>query len=381
MTDRERFLACLSKESVDRPPYWLFWGPWGTTYGRWADEGLPAGLETRKYYPWVQSLYDAHDTTVNDFRSLFSPDSPPLVVPVNCGPCPVFDEGTIEETDEYIIFIDSWGIKRRDIKENVSMSEFLEHPVKDRKSWEKFKEERLDPDHPERLAGDWKERCRTWMEKGYPIQLGYCPDTTLFGGIRWLFGVEECLVAFYTMPDLIHEIMDHLTSLYITVFEKVVKHVRVDVIHFFEDMCGRHGSLISPQHWDEFMGPNYLRMRKFADEHGIPLLSVDTDGNPETIIPSMLKAGVNYLWPLEVAAGCDVNALQSRFPELGMMGGIDKRALALNTDAVTKELERIRPALDRGGYVPALDHGVPDDVSWDNYQCFAEGLKNMIGKQ
>ena len=146
-------------------------------------------------------------------------------------------------------------------------------------------------------------------------------------------------------------------------------------------MCGRHGSLISPQHWDEFMGPNYLRMRKFADEHGIPLLSVDTDGNPETIVPSMVKAGVNYLWPLEVAAGCDVNALQDRFPTLGMMGGIDKRALALGPDAIDKELERIRPAIERGRYAPALDHGVPDDVSWPNYRHFAESLKKMIGKQ
>ena len=26
MTDRERFLACLLGQPVDRPPYWIFWG-------------------------------------------------------------------------------------------------------------------------------------------------------------------------------------------------------------------------------------------------------------------------------------------------------------------------------------------------------------------
>ena len=41
MTERERFLACLLGKPVDRPPYWLFWGPWGHTWTRWEREGKP----------------------------------------------------------------------------------------------------------------------------------------------------------------------------------------------------------------------------------------------------------------------------------------------------------------------------------------------------
>ena len=81
-----------------------------------------------------------------------------------------------------------------------------------------------------------------------------------------------------------------------------------------------------------------------------------------------------------MAAGCDINALQGEYPTLGMMGGIDKRALAIGPKEIDAELERIRPAMEIGGYVPALDHGVPDDVSWDNYRYYAEKLKIMIGK-
>jgi uroporphyrinogen decarboxylase len=182
------------------------------------------------------------------------------------------------------------------------------------------------------------------------------------------------------MPDLVHEIMDHLTSIYLTVFGKVVREVGVDVIHFWEDMCGRQGPLISPRHWEEFMGPNYRRMKEFAREHGIPLLSVDTDGNPDLIIPSMMRAGVNYLYPMEVAAGCDVNALRDKYPMLGMMGGIDKRALAAGPRAIDEELARIRPAMEKGGYIPDLDHLIPDDVSWKNYSYYAESLKRLVGK-
>jgi len=360
VNDRERYLACLLGEPVDRPCFWLRWGPWGTTWARWEKEGKPADI-------------------VNHHTGL-DVDGLPQDVPVNLGPCPRFERTVIEEDAQYVTFTDGWGIKRRDYKGGTSMSQFLEFPVKDRKDWQKFKEERLDPDNPHRLDGDWRDRCAVWTEKGYPITLGYYPDTTLYGGLRWLLGDEECLLAFYTMPDLVHDIMDHLTSLYLTVFAAVVREVRVDTIHIWEDMCGRQGPLISPKHWQEFMGPNYRRIRNFADEHGIPLMSVDTDGNPDLIIPPMMGAGVNYLWPFEVAAGCDVNVLRDKYPDLAMMGGIDKRALAKDPEAIDRELERVRPAVERGRYIPDLDHGIPDDVSWQNYCHFAAALKRLVGK-
>ncbi|MBI2504230.1 MAG: hypothetical protein HYW07_13475 [Candidatus Latescibacteria bacterium] len=361
MTERERFLAWMLGEKADRPPYWLFWGPWRTTWKRWEGEGKPAGL-----------------THQGEVRRLFGAEQPPLAVPVNCGPCPRLERRVLEEDEDYVVFTDTWGIKRRDYKHGESMSQFLEFPVKGRGGWERFKEERLDPDHPERLAGSWREQTAEWTRQGYPIQLGYFPDVGIFGGLRWLLGDEECLLAFYTMPELVHEVMEHLTDVYLAVFSKVVEVVRVDVIHLWEDMCGRQGSLISPQHWEEFMGPCYRRVRDFAGEHGIPLISVDTDGDPGQIIPPMVAAGVNYIFPLEVAAGCDVHALRARFPELALMGGIDKRALAQGPAAIDRELERIRPALAGGRYIPELDHLIPDDVSWENYCHYAASLKRLI---
>lgn len=357
MTHRERFLACILGEPVDRPPFWLFWGPWGGTWQRWIQEGKPE---------------DANH------RSLFDPDPVPAVVPVNCGPCPSFPRTVLQEDTETIVHIDTWGITRRDFKYSESMSQFLEFPVRDRKDWERYKQERLDPDHPDRLAGEWKQMGKAWMEQEIPIQIGYFPDVGVFGGLRWLLGDEECLIAFYTMPDLVHEIMDHLTSVYLTVFEKVAREIRVDVIHIWEDMCGRQGPLISPAHWQEFMGPNYRRIRAFADEHGIPVVSVDTDGNPDLIIPPMIKAGVNLLFPVEVAAGCDINELQKRYPTLAFMGGIDKRVLARDSQAIDKELKRIQPAIARGRYIADLDHLVPSDVSWENYCHYAQSLKQMV---
>lgn len=362
MTDRERFLACILGEPVDRPPYWLFWGPWGYTWERWKREGKPEEL----------SSWDL-------VRRHFGAETGPLALNVNCGPCPKIEPKVLEENDEYVVHMDSWGIIRRNPKNNESMSQFLSFPVKTRADWERFRDERLDPDHPARLNGDWRARAAEWQAKGFPIQLGYYPDVGLYGGLRWLLGDEECLVAFYDAPDLVHEIMERLTDVYITVFDKVTREVRVDVIHIWEDMCGRQGPLISPAHWEEFLGPCYRRISRFARERGIPVISVDTDGWPDPIIPPMMASGVNYLFPFEVAAGCDVNAFRAKYPTLGMMGGIDKRALASGPEAIDKELERVRPAVESGRYIPDLDHLIPDDVSWDNFCHFARGLRKLVG--
>jgi len=364
VNDRERFVACMLGEPVDRPPFWLYWGPWETTWARWRAEGLPAEYKN-----------------LDHIQAAFGADAAPAVLPVNLGPCPPFQRRILHEDDDYVTWTDGWGIKRRNPKASESMSEFIAFPVSGRGDWESYRDERLDPDHPDRLAGDWRRRADECARAGTPVQIGYFPDVGIFGSVRWLLGDEECLLAFYTDPDLVHEIMDHMTGLYLAVFEKVCREVRVDVIHIWEDMCGRQGPLISPRHWEEFMGPCYRRIKAFARARDIPVLSVDTDGNPDRIIPPMMAAGVNYLFPMEVAAGCDVNALRRKYPTLGMMGGIDKRALADGPGAIDRELERVRPAVAAGRYVPDLDHCVPDDVSWENYCYYARRLKELVGKQ
>lgn len=60
------------------------------------------------------------------------------------------------------------------------------------------------------------------------------------------------------------------------------------------------------------------------------------------------------------------------------MGGLDKFALAHGREAIDKELEKVSYMLEQGRYVPGLDHGVPPDVSWDNYRYFFDHLRELI---
>ena len=53
---------------------------------------------------------------------------------------------------------------------------------------------------------------------------------------------------------------------------------------------------------------------------------------------------------------------------MAMFGGIDKRVLARSKSEIDAMVERILPPMRaRGGYIPTCDHGVPEEVPYENY--------------
>jgi uroporphyrinogen decarboxylase len=190
-------------------------------------------------------------------------------------------------------------------------------------------------------------------------------------------GVEPLLTGFYDNPDLIHAIMNHCTSLWISIWERVAAEVQIDHIHIWEDMSGKQGSLISPSMVREFMMPCYDRIVAFAEHAGVRLVSVDTDGDCSELVPIFMEHGVNVFFPFEVQAGNDIREYRSLYPGLGIIGGLDKRALALGKSEIDAEVGKAREMVAVGRYVPAFDHHIPPDVPWSNYEYAVNQLKKV----
>ena len=75
----------------------------------------------------------------------------------------------------------------------------------------------------------------------------------------------------------------------------------------------------------------------------------------------------------------DAVEVRKQYPKLQMTGGIDKRALMKDQKDIDEELDRRIPfMLERGGYIPYVDHHVPPDISLDNFIYYRKRLKNMI---
>ena len=74
-----------------------------------------------------------------------------------------------------------------------------------------------------------------------------------YGGLRFLFGEENLSYMFYDDPQLIKDIQDHLTDLWISLFNDVLGDVSPDFCILWEDMAYRNGSMISPEFFKEFL--------------------------------------------------------------------------------------------------------------------------------
>jgi hypothetical protein len=93
----------------------------------------------------------------------------------------------------------------------------------------------------------------------------------------------------------------------------------------------------------------------------------------------MMDAGVDVVWPLERAAGQDPVRLRAKFGRsLRLWGGVDKRVLAEGPEAIDEHLRAMRPLIDEGGFIPAVDHTVPPDVSWANFCHYMDSKRKLL---
>lgn len=288
---------------------------------------------------------------------------------------PNFEDKLIEDRGEHEVIQDFSGRHvlvfkgRRD----GFMPEYLDHPVKDMKSWEEKCKWRMNPETPGRY--DYLERVQP--EAIVAAGQGVYICQLLVGGymyLRSLMGPIETLYAFYDMPEVIHDCMKTWLELADAVTSRHQEFITFDELFLSEDICYNHGLLCSPDHVKEFLFPYYQQLitnvkSRQIDRNRRLFINIDTDGNCVWAIDLYQEGiGMDALAPFEVASGCDVVEIGKRYPNLVMSGGIDKRILAKGKKEIDEMLERILPAMrKRGGYIPTCDHGVPAEVSMENY--------------
>lgn len=356
MNNKDRIINTVLCKKVDRLPYLCEFGPWEETLIRWSSEGMPPK------YQWKEHL----DLDKGVFK-----------LPVNLGFFPEFKTEVIEVRGEYDIMQDRFGVISK-VKRNVStIPSYLSFPVTCMEDWNVIKEQRLNSEDKGRFPENFDDIASQCNVGDYVVRIGKYPFG-LFGTIRELMGVEEFLVAFYENPELIKDMMDYLTDFWIRIYEIAASKVKIDWIHIWEDMSGKTGSMISPKLVKEFMIPNYRKITEFAKKNNIPIISVDTDGNCEELVPIFMEAGINLIFPFEVNSGSDINEYRKKYPSLGIMGGIDKMELSMGFQEIDNELERVRSVFEKTGYIPMLDHGIPPEVSWVNFNYYMKRLKEII---
>jgi len=302
-------------------------------------------------------------------------------VGVYYGPVPRFEYKVIKEDEKTRLYINHEGILMRELKDNTmsSMPQFVRFPVETEEDFETLSKERLNIDFEKRVPGDWDKKVRSWRKRTKPLRCWAGRWGGYFGPLRNFMGVENLCIAFYEQPRLIEKMMENRTEAIIGITQKVLEHTTIDTFWFWEDMAYNHGSLINPEMFKRFALPHYRKVCDWLRKQGVDIIFLDSDGDISELIPIWLEAGINGLWPFEVQAGMDVVQVRREYGhDLLIGGGIDKRAVVVGGETMRREVDRVMPLVEDGGYFPELDHSAPPDISWKNMCEYMEYLLKRL---
>ena len=351
MTPKERVLAALEREPVDRLPYGdSLWGETRAKYvagGKLREDEDPCdhfGFSWR-LAGWLNGVADL------DFE--------PVV---------------LEETEDTILELDGNGARLRRWKNRSGTPEHVGFTVTDRAGWEEHVKPHLV--NFDRRRVPWEEYRATRRKAQEQGQAFGWQGVAPFEQMHPVCGHEHMLVGMALDPDWVRDMVMTYADFTIRHLDALIAEEGVpDFFWFYEDMGFKNKPFMSPAMYEEIVEPGHRKLFGYAHDHGCKVV-VHSCGFVEPLVPGLIRAGMNCLQAMEVKAGMDLPHLAAEFGDrIAFCGGIDIRIVAANDRSrLEEELKRkIVPVLEQGGgYLLHSDHSIPPEVEYDTLKWFFE---------
>jgi hypothetical protein len=373
MTARDRYVNTLLFKGTDRAPLVPGYGR-ESTHNRWYQEGLPKGTRNIAEYAYREAggtldWPEAGEDFYIDTKMI-----------------PTFEEKVIEKRTHTQI-VQDWKGNICEIGLDFSVAHLREPidfctrswircPVETRRDWNEM-QKRYDSDYPARFPDDARKTGKRLADRKHPIVINISGP---FWQLREWLGFERLCLLFHDDPGWIKEMIAFWEDFVIRLLCKLFTYLVPEHVHFSEDMAYKAHPMISPAMTREFLLPSWSRWSGTCHDAGVHVVGIDSDGDVSTLIPLMIDAGFDYVDPMEVAAGNDLPAYRKNYGrKVAFGGGIDKREIAKGGEHIVRELDRLKPVIGSGGYIPSCDHAIPVDVGWAEFVHYVRTLAKATG--
>jgi hypothetical protein len=370
MNNRVEALNVLYYRPYERLPI-VHFGFWNETMDKWAEEGHISVEEAKS---WGDG--NAADTSIGqklgfDFNwySCFHFNAS-LNPPFDTRVMTVHDDGSRE-----IMNGDGVIVLERDGATGIPSE--IAHTLKNRQAWRDHYLPRLQWT-PERVNWAYLDSLPEPQLRDRPIGL-HCGS--LWGRIRDITGVVGLSYMMADEPELVEEMAEVTADLCYQGAKAILEHYDgFDFAHFWEDICYKSGPLVNPKFFHDHIGPYYKRITDLVHAHGIQIVSLDCDGKIDKLIPTWFENGVNTMFPIEVGTwNASITPWRSQYgKELRGVGGMNKVVFSRDRAAIDAEVERLKPMVEMGGYLPCPDHRLAPDSKWENVQYYCERMRTVF---
>jgi len=351
MNSKERVLAILNREPVDRLPVDI----WHT--------------------PEIGQLLHAHYGTANDldlYRKMGLDKivwiSPVYNAPSMDGPAGSFHDGAALRT--------MWGTPLKEQRAGEAIyHEFGEPPLRDYETADALDAypHWPDPDHfdYEAMAATVKEASKDFVTMG--------PWVSFFEVYCQMRGLETALMDLALNPDLVSATLDRIEDCQTQMMRRFFDRVagQLDMVFISDDMGSQNGLLMSEGMWEQFFQGRMTRWCELIHSHGLRVF-YHSDGACEPLIGRLLDCGIDVLNPIQhVCPDMDRSELKRKFgARVVFHGGIEnQQVLPFGTaDDVRQETRECMRTLGAGGrgYIVCSCHNIQPGTPLENIQAMVE---------
>lgn len=350
MTPRERVIAALARERPDRVPIDYSAVPEVT-------RRLQSHFQVFDKEALFQRL--GVDFRIIEPRFLDAPGTPTA------------SDGT---------YLDIWGVRHATrMTGGIQFHEFLEHPlanaqcIADLENYRWPRAECID-------VSMTREQAQRYRK--YAVVSG--PWTPLFCQLFFLRGMEQTLEDMLVRPDMVHYMLDRITTFYFEAAVRILDQARglVDIFFTGDDFASQKGLIISRDMFRAFFKGRFGRLFSLAKDYGCRIM-MHSCGSIVDILPDFIEIGADIIDPVQVrASGMDIESLKAAFGHrIIFHGGIDQQHTLPfeSADNVRCEVRRTINVLgSRGGYLLCSSHDLLDNIPTENILAMYEEAASSV---
>ncbi len=245
--------------------------------------------------------------------------------------------------------------------------------VKDRKD---FKKVVLDPDsqleNAKKYLAEYQEAVKKRKSRvGVSATYG-CIMQTLY---EFVVGMNDFMMMCYEDRTLVEEMLE-ISAVHFTDITEILVDQGADFIFIGDDVAFKTGLFLPPKLMREIWVPRMARIMAPAANAGVPIL-FHSDGKIDDIIEDLIEMGVDCINPLD-PYGIDYRDYKKRFgSRLALCGNIDiEFPLAKGTpEDIEKDVIEHMKVLKPGyGYISDSSHSIVNYIPHQNYIAYINAV-------
>jgi uroporphyrinogen decarboxylase len=188
--------------------------------------------------------------------------------------------------------------------------------------------------------------------------------------------MEKLLMDYILNPQLVHDLARIVTDHCFEVIDIAFKK-GADFIACEGDLAHNPGPLMSPSHYDTFIGPYHHEICTHVHKQGGKIVK-HSDGNLTPLIPGLLNAGFDGLHPIQPQC-MDIGDTKRKFGSRAcIIGNIDCSYLLVfgTQDEVEQSVkETIIKAAPGGGYIISSSNSIHPGCKPENYLAMVKAAR------